>query len=272
MTGRTGKGGWRAIMLVLAVVAVLAALGQSRNPMVAAAGGYAAAVAGAAGGVYLTLRSLNAFLSTAQEVEVGGSMVVSGTAQPFKALEPVDDTIERVAALVFAVMVATGVLSVAMAPAAALGFAMLSLAALAAAIRPTGALRLLAARLGLYGAVLAVALPGAFLAASLLSERMTDSALVRHEAVLAQITADVETDISEREPSDSLWDRMAGLRDGMERYGTLASSIYSRADDLVGSLVGILSVFVFRLLVLPGLILGGVLVAVRALSAALAGR
>ncbi|WP_375260107.1 hypothetical protein [Citreimonas sp.] len=267
------EGAGRALLLVLAALALMAALaGQARNPLVSGAERYAATVAASAGGVYLTLRSLNAFLSTAQEVEVGGSMVVSGTAQPLKPLEPVDDTIERVAAMVFFVMVATGILSVAMGPAAALGFVLLAAAAGVAALGRRRAVRLIAWRLGLYGAVLALALPGAFLAASALSERMTEAAMTRHQAVLAEITAQVEPAIAEADATASLWGRMAELRDGMERYTTMAGNLYERADDLVASLIGILSGFVFRLLVLPALILGGVLVGVRAVSAALAGR
>lgn len=259
------RRGVRALLLAAALLAVAAAALWRVNPMVEGAERYAASVAVSAGGVYLTLRSLNAFLSTAQEVEVGGSFVVSGTVQPLKALEPVDDTIERVASLVFFVMVATGILSVAMGPASALGFAMLGLGLALIAWRgawPGGAAR----RLGWYGGFLALAVPMAFLASDLLAERMTQDALARHEAVVARITAPVDAPVPQA--GDPGWtDSVRVLWDEVERYQALAAGIYAEADALVVSLIGILSVFVFRLLVLPGLILGGVYAAVRMLAA-----
>ena len=51
--------------------------------------------------------------------------------QPLKALEPIDDTIERISDLVFSVMVVTGILAVAMGPVSATGSALIALAALA---------------------------------------------------------------------------------------------------------------------------------------------
>ena len=87
--------------MLLALVAFAAALGYASNPVTQSAQDYARGVAAASGGLDLTLRSLNAFLSTAQEIEVSGKVVVGGSAQPLKVLEPVDDTIERIADVVF---------------------------------------------------------------------------------------------------------------------------------------------------------------------------
>lgn len=71
---------------------------------------------------YVTLRTLNAVLSTVQEAAFTGSVVVAeATVQPLKALEPIDDTVERISDVVFAIMLAAGVLSVAMGRSARLG-------------------------------------------------------------------------------------------------------------------------------------------------------
>lgn len=47
------------------------------NPLVAAGRDYAQGVATTAAASYVTLRTLNAFLSTAQEIEVGLSFIAS---------------------------------------------------------------------------------------------------------------------------------------------------------------------------------------------------
>ena len=90
----------RGLLAFFCVLALTAALLRD-NPVVSAAQGYAADVATTAAASYVTLRTLNAFLSTAQEIEVGLSFIASGSARPLKVLEPIDDTVERIAGLVF---------------------------------------------------------------------------------------------------------------------------------------------------------------------------
>ncbi len=260
----------RALMILAACLALAAAAFYPANPVTRSAQTYAGTVAAASGGVYLTLRSLNAILSTAQEVEVGGAFVVQGSAQPFKVLEPVDDTVERVAQLVFYVMVVTGVLAVAMGPVTGIGFAMAALALTAGAFAragSSGALGTLARRLGLYGAFLGLALPLSFLLSSLVADRMTQAIWDKHSTVVAEITANVAPDIAPgiaaEEPSSGVLSVLQGARDNLDRYSDLAANIYARADELATSLVALLSVFLFKVLILPGLILGGFFVSVR---------
>lgn len=89
----------RKLLIALAVIALLVITVFPRaNPLTSAAVAQARAVATASAGTYVGLRTLNALLSSAQEVEVGGSLIVQGTVKPLKALEPVDDTVERIAA------------------------------------------------------------------------------------------------------------------------------------------------------------------------------
>lgn len=228
---------------------------------------YARDVAVASGGVYLTLRSLNAFLSTAQEVQVsGGAIFVNGSLQPLKVLEPVDDTVERIASLVFQVMVITGVLAVALGPASAVGFAMLAMAAMIALglrqDRGPGRAAMLARRLGWYGAFLGLALPCSFLIAAMVADHMTQDVVAQHRAILDEITEQVAPELDSPGGGGAL-DWMRGISDDAQRYTALAGNIYGRADDLIASLVAITSVMIFKLLILPLLILGGFFVSAR---------
>ena len=63
---------------------------------------YTAEIAKDSAGVYLSLRVLNAALSFAEEIEVSGSVILaSGTIKPFKIIEPLDDTIEKLSKAIF---------------------------------------------------------------------------------------------------------------------------------------------------------------------------
>lgn len=257
-----GRAGRQLVLVLLAGLALVAAAFYEANPLTRRAETYARSVAVASAGVYVTLRTLNAVLSAAQEIEVGGSMVVSGTAQPLKLLEPIDDTVERVASVVFALMVATGVLSVAMAPTGAVGFALLAMALTLGALG-RGGLAPVARRLGWYGGALALALPLAFALSALLADPMTRPIWDRNMAVIEEITAGVDV-VEVEEAGQGGWG--ANIRSALgeiDRYQELAQNLYRRADDLVGSFVAILAVFVFKLFVLPALLLGGLFVALR---------
>ncbi len=257
----------RAAIITVLLLSVLAALFFQRNPVTVGAQRYATTVAATAGGVYLTLRSLNAFLSTAQEIEMGAAVGVSGSAQPLKMLEPVDDTVERVAGLVFFVMVATGVLSVAMGPASAVGFAMLAGAAALLLVTVQGGQGArVARRLGWYGAFLGLAVPVSFLIAAQLSEIMTAGVMAQNQAILAEISAQANPALVPEAPDNGWLSGVRGMWNDLDRYRKLAGSIYDRADDLIASLVAILAVFIFRLLILPALLMGGLFVVARNLA------
>ncbi|MFK7753357.1 MAG: hypothetical protein AB8B51_12490 [Sedimentitalea sp.] len=245
----------------MALVALLCAGFYKSNPLSAAAEGYARDVAISSAAVYITLRSINAFLSTAQEIEMGGALVVSGTAQPFKVLEPIDDTIERIAQLVFFVMVATGVLAVAMGPVGAVGLVLIALALGVAALRGTIAQT---RGLAVYGLGLGVAVPLAFVMSSLLADRVTADVWAENEAILQAIVAEVDTPIPEGATGWST--RFQSVLGEVERYQTLAANISTQADALIRSFIAILAVFVFKLIVLPLVMLGGLLIAIRAFS------
>lgn len=251
------------ILPLIVIIAVSAAALYPSNPLTTRAQTYARSVATASAATYVTLRTLNAFLSTIQEVEVGGgAVVVQGSAQPFKAVEPVDDTVERVAQLVFFLMVATGVIAVAMGPASAVGYVMIAGAALLSLLVRADLARDLARRLGWYGVFLALAVPASFLLSSLVADQMTETVLAEHSAVIDRLVAEVEPGI-EPQADEGVIAWFQGARDSAERYRALALNVYENADELIASLIAILSVYLFKLLILPGLILGGFFVGVR---------
>ncbi len=252
------RRGWMRVLLIVAAGLLLVAALLPQTPLSKSAAGYAGGVATASAGTYVTLRTLNAFLSTAQEIEVGGAFVVSGTAQPLKVLEPIDDTVERIAAVVFALMVVSGVLSVAMGPVGAVGLAMMAGALALWAIAPR---RVLGRRLAAYGAFLGLALPLSFLLSGLLAEHMTADVWAENSAVIARITEGVQP--PEAADDAGWWDRMQAGLGGIERYQTLAANIFEQADEMIASYVAILAVFIFRIFLLPLLLAGGFFVVAR---------
>ena len=80
------------------------------NVILKSATKYTSDIAKDSAAVYLSLRGINAALSFVEEIEVNASVVVaSGSVQPFKVLEPIDDAVERMSSAIFyiGVMAAT---------------------------------------------------------------------------------------------------------------------------------------------------------------------
>ena len=107
-----GKRRAAGILVVLGFVISL--LGFTNNgPFIKGAKDYSQEIAKSSAKAYLSLRLINAAISFAEEVEVGGSVIaVSGSAHPFKVLEPIDDAVERLSAAIFLVGAISGVLAV----------------------------------------------------------------------------------------------------------------------------------------------------------------
>jgi len=268
-SGRTARRtGLAALFLALALVSAGLSWGWRDSPVTARAQDYAQSVATGLAATYVTLRGLNAFLSTAQEVEVGGSLFVQGTVQPLKVLEPIDDTVERIAGVVFAVMLATGVLAVALGPVGGVGLGMVALAcavaAVQAATRRGGAVPLPARGLLTYGLFLSLALPLTFVGADLMADAMTAGVWEDHQRIIAEITGGV-ADLADAEAAtdpgflESLTAPMTSIAD----YRDFAARIYDNADQLLGSYVMILAVFAFKIFVLPATLLGAMFLVAR---------
>ncbi|MEM7520740.1 MAG: hypothetical protein AAF307_06850 [Pseudomonadota bacterium] len=243
----------RTVLIVLLVIAVFAAVVRD-NPLTRAAQDYAQSIATTSAGTYVTLRTLNAFLSTAQEVEVGVSIIASGNAQPLKMLEPIDDTIERIAGLVFAVMVATGVIAVSLGPVSGMGWALFALAVALSLLRGGGA-RGMSTPLATYGALLGLGIPLALALSAWLATVLTAGVYRENLAVLQDITQLVSgaEDIESAAP-------------GLSEYRALAVNVWERADELISALITILSVYVFRLFVMPILLIIGMFLLARRLA------
>lgn len=257
-SGSTGRGGWRVVPLIGAALCLVLALWVARaaeDPLTAPAQTYAADIATKAAGTYVVLRTLNAVLSAAQEVEVGVTIIASGNAQPLKVLEPLDDTIERIAGLVFGIMVGTGVLAVALGPVSAVGLALLAVALLITSLSPR---REMARRLGWYGAFMGLALPIGLTLAAPLAGVLTQPTLDRNQALVSEITQSVGgTNLTAPEEVADL---------GLNDYRRITASVWERADELISGLVAIFGVYLFRIFILPALLIVGLFYAARSLA------
>ena len=279
----------RAPALALAgLIALIAGLWElsgrgALNPLLPPAEAAAKEIALATAGVYVSLRVINAALSVTQEVEVGAGVVV----QPFKGLEPIDDTVERVTGVVFALAAGAALATVGFAPVAALGLTLLGLGLLAlagCASRPSPASVMrfgrVAARIG---AALGFVLPLGFVLGVDLGGRLTEaqwqSAIGQLSAVAAEARLGENSVGSDVEPTDSsdpqgLFGRIRtqlqavgeGVGDAVQsvgRYSETAWVLVSKVDDLFGAMLAIIGIFALRMLLLPALLLWGFMVLMR---------
>ena len=243
---------WRTWAAVAAAIALLLSA-LAWNPVTRLAAAEARQTAATTLGIYATLRAFNAFLSSAQEVEVGASFVVAGSVQPLKSLEPIDDTVERVAEIVLLVSIVAGVAGLGFGPLAVLGFALV-LAGLALWTRAPP----IAGRLISSGVLVALILPLAFLTSAIVGDAMTRSVWAENAAVIDRISSELDASdaVPELEPGppESMWDRLLGSfqdANALRPYLAAASVLVDEADALLGSYVQILAVWILKLIVLP---------------------
>jgi hypothetical protein len=159
------------------------------NPAVAPAVRAAQDIAVATASVYVSLRAINAALSAAQEVEIGASIGAQASLQPLKVLEPVDDTVERVAAVVFSVAAGAALAVVGLEPVAAIGLVVLGLGLIGMGIG-RGSMVVASLRAVRLGAALGLVLPLVFAGGVWLGERATqpqwDAAMAQLEEVTGE--------------------------------------------------------------------------------------
>nr|WP_210730555.1 hypothetical protein [Roseibacterium persicicum] len=259
----------------------------SLNPALPPATAAAEEIAATTAGVYVSLRIINAALSTAQEVEVGASVGAQASLQPLKVLEPVDDTVERVADVVFAVAAGAALATVGFAPVAALGLCLLGLGCLAraasgwplcAALGSPGAY---AIRLG---AVLGLVLPLGFAAGVGLGERITAPQWAQAMAELDAVTTEARiligggsgeaVEVPAEAPGGGFLSRLGGglqsaadgvgeAVDAVARYRDAATLMMTQADTLFGASLTLIGIFALRVLVLPALLLWGAVALMR---------
>ena len=240
---------WRPVAAALAALALLLSA-FAWNPLSSAASGEARRVVASTVAVYATLRTLNVFLSAAQEVEVGGSLVVSGSVQPLKTLEPIDDTVEHVAGIVLTVSLVAGLLALGFAPLSVIGFALVLGGLVLWTVGPSLSRRMLTT-----GAVVAIAVPAVFVISGVIGDLMTRSVWEENRAILAEISIEVEASpvVSEAAPqtTSALRDAMGAISD----FASAASVLVEKSDDLFRSYIAILAIYFLKIVFLPAVLL-----------------
>lgn len=263
------------------LAALLLAVFWAWNPINVAAEKQAQRLALGAAGVYVSLRTLNAVLSTAQEVEVQAAFVVGGSAQPLKTLEPIDDTVERIADVVFWIMLAAAAMAVAAGPVAAIGAGLTAVAIAVHMWRPTSATY----RLMIYGAALGVALPLILVVAEPLGRVLTHGTYAENTARIEAVTdalpspdqafeAPMDRETGEDGFFSGLSRGIASVKDGasdavgaVDRYRKIATQIFANADILLQAYLSLLAVLIFRVVMVPVILAGLVWLVLRALRA-----
>ena len=291
--GRRRRG---VLVCLVGLVCVLAGLWDLSgrggvNPAVPPALAAAEEIAVATATVYVALRVINAALSAAQEVEIGASVGAQASLQPLKVLEPVDDTVERVATVVFAVATGAALVLVGLEPVAAIGLVVLGVGLLGlggagiggagiggAGIGGAGmAGRASVAAAGLravrLGAALGLVLPLVFAGGVWLGERATasqwEAAMARLEAVAGEaqvLVGAAEAPGAEAPPDGMIAGFLSAItdaRDAAQAYVAAAGVFTREADALFSATLTIIGIFVLRSLVLPGLLLWSVMVMLR---------
>lgn len=277
----------RAALCLVAGFLCLAAgvfVQQDANPVVTSAERAAGKISVASAGIYVSLRTLNAFLSTAQEVELGASMVGQASLQPLKALEPVDDTIERVADAVFLVAAASAVAAVAMGPVVSIGLVVLGLGLLGMALnaQSTRMARIAGPACGAgvsFGLVAAFVVPLMFSLGVWVGERATqdrmDDATSQLQAVALQAGTVIGAedpqsmaDMLEEAEGDSSWwgtmrDELGAVFADSAKYVTAGWAILDEADTILAASMTIIGVFILRMVVLPLFLVFGALALLR---------
>ncbi len=112
------------------IAAVFAAAMFFANPLADVAARFSREVTIGSGALYGTLRVVNSLMSVAKDADVtGGVGVASVTASPGQLLQPVTNTIDRMADLLFYLAIASGILSLVLVPVAKAASAVLAVGA-----------------------------------------------------------------------------------------------------------------------------------------------
>ncbi len=272
---------WQSLVFVLFGTLVLVAglwdlSGRGAlNPAVPPAVNAAQDIAVVTASVYVSLRAINAALSAAQEVEIGASIGAQASLQPLKVLDPVDDTVERVAAVVFSVAAGAAVAVVGLEPVTAIGLVVLGVGLLCMGFG-SGSMVSAGLRAVRLGAALGLVLPLVFAGGVWLGERATapqwDAAMAQLEEVTGEARVLIGGGEEEllaqagAEPAGMIsgfLSAITGASDAVQGYIAAASVFTSQADALFGATLTIIGIFMLRILVLPVLLLWSVMAVLR---------
>lgn len=294
MIEQVGKtGGTNLLEKGLAVAAILflllgtaGLLGRSDwNPLVTTSEAASENIATSSIAVYVSLRVINSALSTAQEVEIGASVVGQASLQPLKVIEPVDDTVERVAEFIFLLATVAALTTAGLSPLVSVGLITLGSGllcrlclgrwpSLSEQMRPVYNK---AISLGLSVGIL---LPLSFTLGVWMGEVATTAQLDTASNELNSIAdkaryligATDDEDIGDPQNDDEdsgllIWlrnqaskahDGVANVFERSNRYLEAAQVFIDEADTLLKASLTIISVFLLRVLVLPVFLLWGI--------------
>lgn len=263
-------------LICLAVGLLDLSRGGGVNPALPPAISAAEDIALVTAGVYVSLRAINAALSAAQEVEIGASIGAQASLQPLKVLEPVDDTVERVADVVFSVAAGAALMVVGLQPVAAIGLVLLGVGLLGmggGAMARNASVLAASLRAVRLGAALGLVLPLVFAGGVWLGERATAPQWDAAMAQLEEVTGEARVLIGAGE-QELLEEAEGGLFSGffaavtdatasVQSYVAAASVFTQQADALFSATLTIIGIFVLRTLVLPALLLWSVMALLR---------
>jgi hypothetical protein len=269
--------------LIALLVGVLDLSGDDPlNPLVEPAEAAADNITLATTTVYVSLRVINAALSAAQEIEVGASVVAQVGAQPLKVLEPVDDTVERVASVVFAVAAGAAVASVGIGPVASLGLVVLGVGLLGrfgCALWPSATPVLVPSRRAIsLGAALGLVLPAVFALGVAMGQWMTEARWNAAMATLQGIQSEASMLIGLGNPDAALepeaeeqednqppsWRETASdVADSFSQYMGAIGYFWDQAGNIFEASLTLIGIFALRILVLPVLLLWGAMAILR---------
>lgn len=278
------RSAWRSIAFAICGAVALAVglldltRGGSVNPALPPAEIAAQDIAVVTASVYVSLRAINAALSAAQEVEIGASIGAQASFQPLKVLEPVDDTVERVADVVFGVAAGAAMVAVGLAPVAAIGLVVLGVGLIGlsgAGTAPGGSIAAAGLRAVRLGAALGLVLPLVFAGGVWLGDRATaaqwDEAIGRLNAVAGEaqvLIGTAETEVLAQAPEangffSGLLGTLTDATASVQSYVAAAGVFTQQADALFTATLTIIGIFILRTLVLPILLMWSVMAVLR---------
>lgn len=224
----------RLFLAAIALLAAFAASGLLPNPLIETSSTFNRDVTVGMGVVYTSLRVLKGVLTMAADANFSaGVAVVNFEGSPGQLVTPVIDTIERMANLVFALMIASGLLAVLIPALGTWAAAAVSGAAVLLILLPSGhrgnrwaaGAGSAARSLLLLGLMGAVVVPGAYALSSFLGDEylrsastgeaelhaLTEPYRLSQEQIVAPPPAEPPTETTPAPPAEqNIWDYMTG--------------------------------------------------------------
>lgn len=186
-------------LLLAAVLLIIGIIGIVTNPLAEIASAYNTEIAASGALIYGSLRFASSAMSVAKDADIGGSVAIASvTVSPGQVLEPVTATINRMADLLFGLVLASGVVTVTLPAVARIGAGLLAISGVLLALahfagsqlRANGYLQRLAAATARFGVLAALVVPGAYSAAFLLGDFLTADAWRSATAVFERLSED----------------------------------------------------------------------------------